>query len=211
MKICLLELFQYRAFATQYKAWALLYTLIRIQTLNKSINSTQIPLEKLLRHPSDIYRQHLLSYKTVKDVLRHQQRPIDVNINCHTSLNSLFGCLATSVGVVWCLLSSWSVLRYLGEVSESIWVKCMYVCGVWMCLRVYRSVKAVNGAANALLWKSSETQNFTYLTILKHQNTKTSLNKLSKNHGVIAIFEIFGSVRRKLQFTVFNDHPVTII
>ena len=77
-----------------------------------------------------------------------------------------------------------------------------------MCLRVYRSVKAVNGAANALLWKSSETQNFTYLTISKHQNTKTSLNKLSKNHGVIAIFEIFGSVRRKLQFTVFNDHPV---
>ena len=77
-----------------------------------------------------------------------------------------------------------------------------------MSLRVYRSVKAVTGAAKALFWKISETQNFTYLTISKHQNTKTSLNKLSKNHGVIAIFEIFGSVRRKLQFTVFNDHPV---
>ena len=50
-----------------------------------------------------------------------------------------------------------------------------------MSLRVYRSVKAVTGAAKALFWKISETQNFTYLTILKHQNTKTSLNKLSKN------------------------------
>ena len=77
-----------------------------------------------------------------------------------------------------------------------------------MRLRVYRSVEAVNGAANALLWKSSKTQNFTYLTILKHQNTKTSLNKLSKNHWVIALFEIFGSVSKKLQSTVFNDHPV---
>ena len=77
-----------------------------------------------------------------------------------------------------------------------------------MCLRVYGSVKEVNGAANALLWKSSETQNFAHLTILKHQNTKTSLNKLSKNHSIIAIFEIFGSVRKKIQSTVFNDHPV---
>ena len=204
VKICLLKLFQYRVFATQYKAWALPYTLIRIQTLNKSISSTQIPLEKLLRHPSDICRQH----KTVKDVIRHQQTKIDVNINCHTSLNSLFGCLATSVGVVWCLLLSWSVPRYLKEVSESIWVKCMYVCGVWMRLRVYKSVEAVNGAANALLWKSSKAQNFTYLTILNHQNTKTSLNELSKNHWVIALFEIFGPVRNKLLMTVSLDHPV---
>ena len=30
VKICLLKLFQYRVFATQYKAWALPYTLIRI-------------------------------------------------------------------------------------------------------------------------------------------------------------------------------------
>ena len=66
----------------------------------------------------------------------------------------------------------------------------------------------MNGAANALLWKSSKTQNFTYLTILKHQNTKTSLYKLSENHWVFALIEFFGSVRKKLQSTVFNDHPV---
>ena len=66
----------------------------------------------------------------------------------------------------------------------------------------------MNGAANALLWKSSKTQNFTYLTILKHQNTKTSLYKLTENHWVFALFEFFGSVRKKLQSTVFNDHLV---
>ena len=37
-----------------------------------------------------------------------------------------------------------------------------------MRLRVYKSVQAFNGAANALYWK-----NFTHLTVLKHQNTKT--------------------------------------
>ena len=49
---------------------------------------------------------------------------------------------------------------------------------------------------------------FTHLTILKHQNTKTSLYKLSENHWVFALFEFFGFVRKRLQFTVFNDHPV---
>ena len=65
---------------------------------------------------------------TVKDVIRHQQTPFDVNMNRHTSLNSLFGCLGMSLGVVWCLLMSVVVLncpeipglQVLEEVSESI-------------------------------------------------------------------------------------------
>ena len=44
--------------------------------------------------------------------------------------------------------------------------------------------------------------------LLKDQNTKTSLYKLSKNHWIIALLENFGSVRRKLQSTVSLDHPV---
>ena len=36
----------------------------------------------------------------------------------------------------------------------------------------------------------------THLRVLKHQNTKTSLYKLSKNHWVDVLFEIFGSVRK---------------
>ena len=53
-----------------------------------------------------------------------------------------------------------------------------------------------------------EWQNSTHLRLFKHQNTKTSLYKLSKNHWVITLLENFGSVRRKLQSTVFLDHPV---
>ena len=85
----------------------------------------------------------------------------------------------------------------------------VYVC-LWglNASKGVRSVKAVNGAANALFWKSSETQNFTYLKILKHQNTKTALYKLLKNHWVIALFEIFESVRNKLLVTVLLDHPI---
>ena len=48
----------------------------------------------------------------------------------------------------------------------------------------------------------------THLTLLKHQNTKTAQYKLPKNHGVIALLEIFVCVRRKLLVTVFLDHPL---
>ena len=62
---------------------------------------------------------------------------------------------------------------------------------------------------NALYWKkNSKRQVSIHLTVLKHQNTKTSLYKLSENHWVFALFEFFGSVRKKLQSTVFNDYPV---
>ena len=87
---------------------------------------------------------------------------------------------------------------------------CMYVYEVWMHLRVYMSVQAMHGAGNALYWNDSERQNSMYLTLLKYPNTKTSLYKLSKNHWVIAFFKNFGSVRKKLQYTVLLDHPVSL-
>ena len=77
-----------------------------------------------------------------------------------------------------------------------------------MRIRLYRSGQALYGVAKALYWKSSERQISTHLTVLKHQNTKTSLYKLSENHRVFALFEFFGFVRKRLQFTVYNDHPV---
>ena len=92
----------------------------------------------------------------------------------------------------------------------SLWVKCMYVYGVWMCFRVFWSVQALYGAANALYWKCFKRQNSTHLKPLKHQNTKTSLYKLSKNNWVVTILGVFVSVRRKLQSTVSLDHPVTL-
>ena len=80
-----------------------------------------------------------------------------------------------------------------------------------MRIRVYGSAQALYCVANALYWKSFKRQIFTHLTVLKHQNTKTSLYELSKNHWVFALFEIFGPVRKRLLSTVFNDHPVSTI
>ena len=93
----------------------------------------------------------------------------------------------------------------------SIWVKCMYVYGVWMHIRVFWSVQALYGATNALYWKCFKRQNSTHLTPVKHQNTKTSLYKLTKNYWVITLFKILGSVRRDLQSTVSLDHTVHIL
>ena len=82
----------------------------------------------------------------------------------------------------------WIVCKCLEEVSESIKVKCMHVCGVWMLQMVYMSVQALYGAANAQYWIISERQNCVHLTLLRHQNTKTSLKKVCKNHWVLTIF-----------------------
>ena len=64
------------------------------------------------------------------------------------------------------------------------------------------------GVVNALYWKNSKREISIHLTVLKHQNTKTSLYKLSKNHWVMILLEIFGCVTRNLRSTVSFDHPV---
>ena len=84
----------------------------------------------------------------------------------------------------------------------------MEVVKVWVPVTEHLSVQALYDAAIALYWKISERQNSTHLAFLKHQNTKTSLYKLSKNHWVIEPFKISLSVGRKLQSTVSLDHPV---
>ena len=81
----------------------------------------------------------------------------------------------------------------------------MYVYEVWLRIRVFMSVWALYGEANALYWKTIKRPNSSHLTLL---DTKTALYKLPKNHWVIALFEIFGPVRNKLLLTVFLDHSV---
>ena len=117
-------------------------------------------------------------------------------------------CLLVSGGVCCC-----------PELSRDTWRRWLWAYGWSVCMfmgfgcvfntnRVFWSVQALYGAVNALYWKCLKRQNSTHLTPLKHQNTKTSLYKLSKNHWVITLLEIFGSVRRKLQSTISLDHPV---
>ena len=96
----------------------------------------------------------------------------------------------------------------LRSFSRGIWVLLIDLFKVWMRIRVYGSAQALYCVANTLYWKSFKRQIFTHLTVLKHQNTKTSLYELSKNHWVFALFEIFGLLRKIIQSTVFNDHPV---
>ena len=84
----------------------------------------------------------------------------------------------------------------------------MDVFKVWVPPREHLSVQALYGATNASYWKCFKRQNSTHLTPVKHQNTKTSLYKLTKNYWVITLLENFGSVRRNLQSTVSLDHPV---
>ena len=162
---------------------------------------------------------------TILDHNRHQQTPNDTNRRSQALQKAVQGCVAApvdiewhlleSVGVFWCLTASFSVLwclemwgGCLASFWKGIWVLVMDVFKVWVPPREHLSVQALYGATNALYWKCFKRQNSTHLTPLKHQNTKTSLYKLSKNHWVITLFEFFGSVRRDLQSTVSLDHPV---
>ena len=47
-----------------------------------------------------------------------------------------------------------------------------------------------------------------HLTLYRHQNIKTSLSILSKNGWVLPFFAILTPITKKLQLTVFLDHPV---
>ena len=68
-----------------------------------------------------------------------------------------------------------------------------HICGLTSLLSNFLGVQAMYGARNALCWNDSKRQNSMHLTLLKHQNTKTSLYKFSKDHWVMAL------LKKKLQ------------
>ena len=161
---------------------------------------------------------------TIQDNNRHQQTPRDSPKHPKRQFEDVWLFRLTLNGICWCVLLSFGVWRRrrsvlwclemrggcLRSYSKDIWVLFMNVIKVWVPPREYLSVQALYDAANALYWKISERQNSTQLAFLKHQNTKTSLCELSKNHWVIAPFYISGPIKRKLQSTVSLDHPVTL-
>ena len=112
VEFCLLKHFQYEAFVAPYKAWTLRCSLGGTQTLNTSITSTQIPFQKLARHPPHISRHH----RTLKDAVRHQKTPTDSSkrhsmstgaaTHPWTAFWSAWDRLLVSFGVCWCLLLS---------------------------------------------------------------------------------------------------------
>ena len=95
-------------------------------------------------------------------------------------------------------------------------MKCMYVGGVWMRLSMYGSAEALCGTARALHLKILVRQNSTHLSALKHQNNKTSLYKLSKNHWVNILFKFLGPPEenynlQSLMITLYNNSESTHI
>ena len=62
--------------------------------------------------------------------------------------------------------------------------------------------------ANRPFWHNTEMLDFFHPIILRHQNTKTAAEKLSKNHWVRPFFTFFWFVREILFVTVAFDHPV---
>ena len=122
VEFCLLKLFQYTAFASPYKAWTRINTLRCTKTLH-----TSIPLWETPQRPSP----HLQS---TWETNRHHQTQKDTkkrHLSGHTSSNSLFGCLGTSVGVAWCLLVSVVVLNCPEITGVGFWE---HNNGVYVCL-----------------------------------------------------------------------------
>ena len=110
------------------KSWILSINTLRCSnTLHTSINSTQIPSEKLLRHPPHISSQH----KKLTDTIRTPKDITKLHLSGHTSSNSLFGCQGTSVGVAWCLLISVVVLNCPEITGVGFWE---HNNGVYVCL-----------------------------------------------------------------------------
>ena len=60
---------------------------------------------------------------------RHQQTPFQVNMNCNTSSNILFGCLGTSVDVVCCLLEFLVALNCPAIPGKGVWE---HISAVWL-------------------------------------------------------------------------------
>ena len=165
-----------------------------------------------LRHLFQVSRDTSGQQQTPTDTKEHQQTLPDTQKGCSRICGGLCWHQMAFAEVWWCLMTSLTVLccqqmlkGCLKNSSKGIWVLFMDLFKVWMRIRLYRSGQALYGVAKALYWKSSERQISTHLTVFKHQNTKTSLYRHSENHRV---FEFFGFVRKRLQFTVFNDHPV---
>ena len=156
-------------------------------------------------NPINIHTLHPYAHNHLLQVSRdnsgQQQTPPDTKRQSQAPQKTIWGCVAVQADIEWHLLVSvdvwrrrlvsyvvWRCKEGVWGVSHWVWVLFLGVFKVWFSLREHLSVQALYDAAIALHWKISERQNSTHLAFLKHQNTKTSLCELSKNHWVIALF-----------------------
>ena len=124
-----------------------------------------------------------------------------------------------------CLRGDENVWRHLA-LSVSIWLYLFCFFGVWRdvsfdmgdilgcqsCLGVFETHSMRDSVWLEPTHQFDPTlknKMFFHLTLLRHQNIKTSLSAISKNYWVLQFFLFFVSVREKLQFTVSLDHTST--
>ena len=72
-------------------------------------------------------------------------------------------------------------------------------------------VRLTQSGAKPPFWQNLERQDVFHLTLLRHQNIKISQCTISKNDWVFPSFVNLTPVTKKLQLTVFLDHPVLSI
>ena len=70
-------------------------------------------------------------------------------------------------------------------------------------------IRLSQSGAKPPMWQNLERRDCFLLTLSRHQNIKTSQCTISKNGWVLPFCVILTPVTKKLQFTVFLDHPVS--
>ena len=133
--------------------------------------------------------------QTSQHIPRHPMRLFEDVWRFMLRLNDVCWCLLVFVGVCWCLILSYVVWRC----AEGVWIVSQKVseCCLWTC-KCLGSCEGVSecsglvGCSKCSILEYLRKENCVHLTLLKHQNTKTSLYKLSKNHWVITLLENLG-------------------
>ena len=144
-----------------------------IQAPPFSMNTTQIPPDTPQtshRHPTDTSREHDMQ----ADNNRRQSTPPYI-LKQHLSVSwGVWRCLLASVGILCCLEMYGGCLWDVWGVSRDIWVVFMEIRCAWMCVGGMWVLSPCSMELKHHFGTALKGTTFFYLTILRHQNTKTA-------------------------------------
>ena len=131
-------------------------------TLLEALKPHKPTLQHMLSDSSSWHIGTIQDHQTTNNTKRRSKlskKALQVCVAVYDEIKWRFWCLLVPNGVFYCLMLSGDLRRVLRSISKGIGVLFMDVFQ----------------------------QNSTQLRVLKHQNTKTSLYNLSKNHWIIAL------------------------
>ena len=123
----------------------------------------------------------------------------------------IFCCLEVSVGISLRLMQSWEWIWICGIVLGFKDIVQWVIGAQWgsgVSLMAHSMRDPVWLETNQPIWQNLERRDCFLLTLSRHKNIETSQCTISKNGWVLPFFVILTPVTKKLQFTVFLDHPV---